>query len=261
MFNFKKITTLALTSFMTLSLLTGCTNNDKAAVTETAENFLNIVTSGSTDNIEQYASNEVSEGSFVKTFDSTYLSEELKSGFVTDEIDEEATQKVDELCALISDMITSYEISDTTVNKDGTATVVAIINTSFPIDLIESDEALDKIEEEVETYYTDNAEEITALYADNTEEEVEKIIYNDMIIEIANVYEELINSAEDESYAIVLTLTKNTETDSWYVSAVSSYDNATSGTTEAATETATTAAASASSSDSAEESASESSTN
>ncbi|MCR4758585.1 MAG: hypothetical protein K5792_12375, partial [Butyrivibrio sp.] len=241
MFNFRRISTLTTGAFLALSLLTGCSSNEKVAVTETAENFLSIVAEGTTENIEQYANNEVTEGSFVKTFDSGYLAEEFREGFVTEDVDEETLAKVNDFCSTISNMITGYEISDVTVNKDGTGTVIAIINTAFPIDIIDSDEALAKILQVADTYYAENEETIAAMYEEKTQEEVEAYIYNDMIDQTINLYTEMIDNAEEESYAIVLTLKKNTETDSWYVSAVSSYDNATSGTTEAATETATTA--------------------
>ena len=60
---------------------------EEKAVQETAENFLAIVKSGTNENIEKYASPEVAEGEFVKTFDSEYLKENFKEGFVTSEVD------------------------------------------------------------------------------------------------------------------------------------------------------------------------------
>ena len=242
----KKISTITATLLASLSLLTGCASQDKTAVQETADNFLSIVKSGTNENIEKYASAEVSEGEFVKTFDSEYLKENFKEGFVTAEIDEETLARVDSFCALFSDMVTDYSISDVSVDKSGVGTVTAIINTAFPIDVIDNSQALEMISEEAESYYAENEETINSLYEEKTEEEVAEIVYNDMIIRIINVYEALINEASPESYAIKIKVEKNTETDSWYVTDVSSYDNASSGTTTAATETATTVEASSS---------------
>ena len=60
-----------------------------------------------------------------------------------------------------------------------------------------------------------------------------------MIVEILDMYEGLIQNASPETYAIVLTVEKNAETDSWVVTNVSTYDSASTGTTETAAETAT----------------------
>ena len=232
-------------AFLALSIsvlsLTGCTSADRTAIEETANSFLSIVTSGTTENIEKYASDEVTNSPLVKVYDTEYLVDSFKEGFITDEIDEETAAKVDEVCSLISNMVTDYEITDVSVNKDGKGVIVAIINTAFPVNIIESDEAVERRNAVAEEYYTENQETIEALYAEHTEEEVEAIVYNDMIYKIFEVYEDMINNASPESYAIVLTAEKNAETDSWYITDVSSYDSAANGATAPATDTATTA--------------------
>ncbi len=236
----KTVAAVATSFILSLSLLTGCSSADKTAVQETCENFLDIVKSGTNENIEKYASSEVANGSFVKTFDSEYLKQNFMDGFVTADIDDETRTRVENFCSLFSDMITDYTISDVSVDKNNVGTVVAMVNTSFPIDVIDNSEALEMINEQAVNYYAENEEKINALYEEKSEEEVEAIIYNDMITKIIDVYEALIKEASPETYAIVFTVEKNAETDSWYITNVSSYDNASDGTTSEATKTATT---------------------
>lgn len=249
----KLLTSVALTA-TAFSLLTGCSSADKTAIQDTADKFLAIVKSGTNEDIEKYASAEVSEGEFVKTFDSEYLKQNFMEGFVSSEIDDSTMERVESFCSLFSDMITDYKISEVSVDKNGVGTVVAMIDTSFPIDVIDNSEALELIEEQAQSYYAENEEQIVAMYEEKTEEEVEAYIYNDMIIKIIDVYETLIKEASPETYAITLTVEKNAETDSYYVTGVTSYDEASESTTQAATETATTVETSPSDSSSSEES-------
>ncbi|MCR4758385.1 MAG: hypothetical protein K5792_11340 [Butyrivibrio sp.] len=235
----KKICAAILSASMTISLLTGCSSADKNAIKETSENFLSVVVSGTTDNIEKYANDSVSNGQFVRTFDSAYLAQKFKDGFKSDEVDAETSAKVDSFCELFSSMVTGYEIKDVTVDKNGIGTVTATIDTAFPINVIDNEEAVSKMNTITENYVTENADEIQSLYENHTDEEVESIVYNDMIVEILDMYEGLIQNASPETYAIVLTVEKNTETDSWVVTNVSTYDSASTGTTETAAETAT----------------------
>ena len=58
---------------------------------------------------------------------------------------------------------------------------------------------------------------------------------------LINIYEEEIRDAEPVTYMLALTLSKNEETGSWYVSAVQSYDSSIAGTGAPATDTDTTA--------------------
>jgi len=249
----KLLTSVALTA-TAFSLLTGCSSADKTAIQDTADKFLAIVKSGTNEDIEKYASAEVSEGEFVKTFDSEYLKQNFMEGFVSSEIDDSTMERVESFCSLFSDMITDYKISEVSVDKNGVGTVVAMIDTSFPIDVIDNSEALELIEEQAQSYYAENEEQIVAMYEEKTEEEVEAYIYNDMIIKIIDVYETLIKEASPETYAITLTVEKNAETDSYYVTGVTSYDEASESTTQAATETATTVEATSSATGSSEES-------
>ena len=125
-------------------------------------------------------------------------------------------------------MITSYSISDVELNKkDGTytATAVATFKTSFAIDILGSDSASEKINEAITAYNTNHADEITALYEEGSEV-AEAKIYNDMLRIVLEIYEDEIDNSQEMTYAISLDLEKNSETDSWLVTAVNNYDSA-----------------------------------
>ena len=64
---------------------------------------------------------------------------------------------------------------------------------------------------------------------------------NDLILIALDIYEEEIRDAEPVTYMLALTLNKNEETGSWYVTAVQSYDSSIAGTGAPATDTDTTA--------------------
>ena len=112
----KKLVSTIVVLALSTSTLTGCTSTKKA-ISESAKDFLEIVKSGSTENLEQYASSGVLDGEFVHTFDSSFLTDNLKSGIDSEKLDEATAQRLDNLCASFSDMITSYEITSVSVKK------------------------------------------------------------------------------------------------------------------------------------------------
>ena len=79
---------------LSAALLTGCTT-PKKAIRETATEFLEIVKNGSTENIDQYASPEVLESEFVHTFDSSFLTDNLKSAIDAEMLNEETAQRLE----------------------------------------------------------------------------------------------------------------------------------------------------------------------
>ena len=141
---------------------------------------------------------------------------------------------------MFSSLISDYEINEVTVDNNGVATAICTVETKFPIDITGSDEASDLIAKVSESYYSEHQEEIVKLISDEGEEVATRKIYNDMTKEVLDVYEGLIEASEPETYAIVLTLEKNTETGSWYVTDVKDYDSSINGATTPATDTATT---------------------
>ena len=236
----KKICALALSTSLATTALTGCSSSDKAGAKEAATAFLDIVKSGTTENIEKYATDEVTNGDFVRTFDSEHLIKQLKEGFDTLGIDSETNAKVDELCSKISGMVTGYEISKVSIDKKNTATAIVKVDTSFPVNIAGDDETTKKIEAAAESYHTEHEDEIKQMYKDMGEEAATEQLYSKRIAVAVDTYSQIISDAQPETYAIVLTLEKNTETDSWLVTKVETYDSSVNGKTETATDTATT---------------------
>ncbi|RKM53891.1 hypothetical protein D6853_14725 [Butyrivibrio sp. X503] len=237
----KKLGSLAVILTVSTVSLFGCSSADRTAAEETVTAFLDIVKSGTSENIEQYASEEVTSGEFVKTFDNEFLIKQLKDGFETEEIDAETSAKVDEFFGTISGMVSGYEISKVTVDKKGKATAIVKINTAFPVNIFGSDETTQKIREAAEAYHAEHDEEIKQLYKDLGDEEADKQLYNKRVQIAMDTYAQIISEATPETYAMVLSLEKNAETDSWYVTSVESFDSSVNGKTETATDTATTA--------------------
>ena len=230
MYRLQKCLGVALATLLSISSLTGCTNQDKSAVQETASSFMAIVASDSTEDITKYATAEVANGGFVQLFDSDTLVKQLADGAGVSELTEESKTELDEFASLFSDMIKSYTITDINLDKkDGTqtATAVATFKTSFAMDILGSESASNKINEAITAYNSNNAEEIAALYEEGNDV-AETKIYNDMLRIILDIYEDEIQNSQEMTYAIVLNLEKNNETDTWIVTSVSDYDSASS---------------------------------
>lgn len=222
---FKNITGLSLATLFTISSLTGCTSADTQSVNECATTFLAIVASDSEEDLSKYATSEVASGDFVQLFDAQELSAKFVSDAESVELTEESRNKLDEFCELFSDMIKSYSVSDVEITeKDAVATCTATIQTSFAVDVTSSDKVSAEIEKAKESYLADNAEEIAALTEEDADAANNKV-YNDMLIQILQIYENEIANSQEMTYAMVFTLEKNTETDSWIVTDVKSYDD------------------------------------
>ncbi|MBR4670579.1 MAG: hypothetical protein IKO84_08260 [Butyrivibrio sp.] len=237
---FKKVGSLALILAITTTSILGCSSADKTAAQETVTAFLDIIKSGSSENIEQYASEEVTSGEFVKSFDSEYLIKQLKEGLETEEVDQDTNAKLDELFGSISGMVSGYEITKVAIDKKNSATAIVKINTTFPVNIFGSSETRSKVEEAAQKYHDEHDEEISNLFKDLGEDEANKELYKKRIQVALDTYNKIISESSPETYAMVFSLEKNTETDSWYVTDISSFDSSVKGKTEAATETATT---------------------
>ncbi|SFB74015.1 hypothetical protein [Butyrivibrio sp. YAB3001] len=223
--SFKKICGVILSVALSFSVLTGCTAQDKTAVTETSTNFLAAVASDSTEDINKYATSDVVSGEFVKLFDADSLVDIFVSNSTSSaQLSDESKAMIDDFCARFADMIKSYSISNVKINKDNTATAIATVKTSFAVDIINSADTSEKINEAIEAYNTNNADEISALYEEG-KEVAEAKIYNDMIKTVLEIYEEEIDNSKEMTYAIAITLEKNPETDTWIVTNVTDYDS------------------------------------
>lgn len=228
MINLKKTVGVICAVVLSMSLLAGCGSKEKTNVEETANGFLTAVASNSTDDISKYATMEVAGGDFVQFFDAASMTDAFVAGFDQSELTDETKAEVSRFCALFADMIKDYEITKVEIGKDGTATAIATIKTKFPVNIINNATAQQKISEATEAYNTNNAEEIAAL-KEQGEDIAKAKIYDDMIRIILEIYEDEIANSSEESYAIALTLQKNTETGTWSVVDVKDYDSSSTG--------------------------------
>ena len=226
----KKLVSTIVVLALSTSTLTGCTSTKKA-ISESAKDFLEIVKSGSTENLEQYASGGVLDGEFVHTFDSSFLTDNLKSGIDSEKLDEATAQRLDNLCASFSDMITSYEITSVSVKK-GVGTVVASVNTAFPLNIIGGEEASSRIGVKVDSYTQENPDKIN-----NADPEIAKQVYNDTINLVLETYEDMMSESSEETYIFVFTMSKDPETHKWCVTEIQDYDSVANGKTIAETNT------------------------
>lgn len=223
----KKAAGLLMVTALTVTSLTGCTSKDKTGVEETANGFLAVVASDSSEEISKYATMEVAGGDFVQLFDADSMTDAFVSGFDLSELTDETKKEVDSFCLLFDDMIKEYSVTSVDIAKDGTATAIATIKTNFPVDIINSQSASDKISEATEAYNKNNEEKIAAWYEEG-EEYAKAKIYDDMIRIILEIYEDEIANSSEENYAIALTLEKNAESGAWHVTDVKDYDSSTS---------------------------------
>ena len=236
----KKYAAGVLSAFLMVTTLTGCSANDRSDAQEAAESFLAAVQKGDENSINNYASSQVASGNFVNLFDVNALRQQFREGYGENDMEDETAAKLDEFCDLFSSLITSYEVNEVTIDNSGVATAISTVETKFPIDITSSEEASTLISQLTENYYTQHQDEIASLIEDEGEEAATKQIYNIMTREVLDVYIGLIEASDPDSYAIVLSLQKNPETGSWYVSNIQDYDSSINGTFAPATDTATT---------------------
>lgn len=260
MFDFKK-TAVAMTAvFLTVSTLTGCESKDQGAVREAAQGFMEAVKTGSQDGINQYSSDEVANGSFVQLFDADALKDELTTSLGNPNLEDETVAELDEFYALYSSMLEEYEITDIAMSEDGNvATAYITMTNSFPYDVITNESSQSKFSKASEQYNNDNQEELLTITNEQGAEAAVERACNDLILIALGIYEDEIKAADPVTYMLALTLNKNEETGSWYVTAVQSYDSSIAGTGAPATDTDTTATDASTDTETASEAASEAS--
>lgn len=242
----KKLAATAVAVLLSLSSLTGCSSSDKSAAKEAAEGFMEAVKSGDTNAINTYSSSEVSSGSFVALFDRNYLKEDLTSKLGNPELNDETVAKLDELGALYSTLMEEYQITEVSLNDDGTATAYVTMKASFPYDIITSEETQAKFTAATDEYNVSSQDELLKITAEQGQDAAVAKAYNDIILLAVDIYEQAIESADPVSYLIALNIAKNEETGTWYVTSVQSYDSSIAGTGAPATDTDTSATESSS---------------
>lgn len=250
MFNTKKIAATGLAFILSAAALTGCANSDKTAVKEATEGFMEAVKTGDRDGINTWSNSEVANGYFVSLFDADYLEEQLISSLNNPTLEDSTIEKLDEFYQKYATMMEEYQVTEVTVNNDDTATVYVTMKNSFPYDVVTSEETSQKFTEASLTYNNENQDELLKI---NTEEGSDAAVSkacNDLILIAIDTYEEAIAASEPVTYKLALTLEKNTETGTWYVTGVQSHDSLVAGTGAPATETNTKATEAASTADS-----------
>ena len=242
----KKIAAAAVAVLLSLSALTGCSSQDKSAAKEAAEGFMEAVKTGDTNAINNYSSSEVSTGSFVALFDKNYLKEDLTSKLGNPELDDTTVAKLDELGTMYSTLMEEYQITEVSLNDNGTATAYVTMKASFPYDVITSEDTQAKFTAATDEYNVNSQDELLKITEEQGQDAAIAKAYNDIILLAVDIYEEAIKSSEPVSYLIALNLSKNEETGTWYVTSVQSYDSSIAGTGAPATETDTSATESSS---------------
>ncbi len=242
MIKHNKFAAVCISLLLTASLLAGCSSKkDESGAQEAAESFMEAVKTGSKDGINQYSSAEVATGEFVELFDADRLKEELVAGLGDTNLDEETQSRIDGFCSRYGAMMEEYQITGVTLNDDGTATAYVTMKNSFPYDVVQSDETQSKVDEELIRYNEGSEEALQSIISEQGQEVAVERAYNDMLILVLDVYEEEIKASEPVTYMLALTLNKNEELGSWYVTAVQSYDSSIAGTGAPAKDTDTSA--------------------
>ncbi len=237
----KKLALEVLSGIIIVTALTGCESAaDKSAVMEAAGNFMEAVKNGDKDGINTYSSGDVATGPFVSLFDSEYLKEQLTSSLDDTELTQETMEKLDEFYSMYETNMQQYSINDVKFNEDGTATVYATMKTRFPIDAITSEDTQKKVQKASETYNEEHMDEIFQVKDEQGDEAAIAKAYNDLIVITMDIYEEVVDASNPETYSIAMTLVKNEETGTYYVTSVQSYDSSIAGTGAPATDTSTT---------------------
>lgn len=235
----KKTLCGVMSALMIAAALSGCQSKDTGAVTEAAENFLEGVKNDDKDAINANSSGEIAGGSFVSLFDGDYLKDQLTSSLNGTELTDETMDKLDEFYSMYETTLKEYNINEVTIDDDSAATVYATIKTNFPVDVTTSKDIQQKVKDASDKYNEEHMDEILKVKDEEGDEAAIAKAYNDLIIITMNIYEEAIALSEPETYSIVMTLMKNDETGTYYVTQIQSYDSKVAGTGTPAKDTDT----------------------
>ena len=235
----RKLAALGLSFILSATALAGCGSSDKSAAKEASEGFMQAVKTADQDGINKWSSDEVSNGYFVSLFDSDYLEEQLLGSLGNPTLEEETIARMDAFYSRYSNMMEEYQVTEVTMNSDGTATSYVTMKNSFPFDVVTSEETSAKFNEASLAYNTENQEELQRISTDEGSDAAVSKACNDLIIIAIDTYEEAIAASDPVTYKLALTLEKNAETGAFYVTGVQSYDSSIAGTGAPATETTT----------------------
>lgn len=239
MFNIKKIAAIGLSVILSTAALSGCGSSDKTSAKEAAEGFMEAVKTDDQDGINKWADDEVSGGYFVSLFDADYLEEQLLSSLGDPNLEDTTISRMDSFYSKYAGMMEEYQVTEVTMNDDGSATAYVTMKNSFPFDVVTSDETSAKFTEASLSYNNENQDELLKISEEQGSDAAVSKACNDLILIAIDTYEEAIAASDPVTYKLALTLQKNDETGSFYVTSVQSYDSSIAGTGVPATQTST----------------------
>ncbi len=240
MINLKKAAVWGLSFIISASALVGC-GSDKSSAKEAAEGFMEGIKTNDDDLVNTWSDSEVAGGYFVSLFDADYLEEQLLTSLNNPTLEDDTKSKLDSFYDKYATMMEEYQVTEVTMNKDGSATAQVTMKNSFPFDVVTSEETSARFNEASTTYNNENQDELMKISEEQGSDAAVSKACNDLILIAVDTYEEAIAASDPITYKLVLTLNKNEETGSWYVTSVQSYDSSVAGTGAPATDTDTSA--------------------
>lgn len=202
----KKLIT-ALLTVLTVMILTGCSNNKKA-VSEAAEGFLNAMVSNDMDAAAQYATDDFMKSDAMKLMKPDYLADTFYAamGVEKDDMDENTRQVVDEyMKKVVSKAYKSFEIEEVKILEDKASVTAKIVLGYNPE---ESSGLSDDTLELVSQYQKDHYDELVEIYTEEGEKAMYKKMYNDLIPIIIGKMQEALESSDPSEEKTVLSLVK-----------------------------------------------------
>lgn len=202
----KKLIT-ALLTVLTVMILTGCSNNKKA-VSEAAEGFLNAMVNNDMDAAAQYATDDFMKSDTMKLMNPEYLADTFYTamGVEKDDMDENTRQVVDEyMKKVVSKAYKSFEIEEIKILEDK-ANVTAKITLGYNPE--ESSGLSDDTLELVSQYQKDHYDELVEIYTEEGEKAMYRKMYNDLIPIIIGKMQEALESSDPSEEKTVLSLVK-----------------------------------------------------
>lgn len=191
-------------------LLTGC-GADQKEVRETTESFMQALVDSDLETAKQYATKELIASEEMRLLDKENLETSFYDaiGVKRESLGEEAQKAVSEYVSDVVDKAyQSYEIGDIKIQGD-TASVTTKVTLGFDPDA-ESNLA-ETAQEEINSYQTENYEDLVNVYIEEGETALYNKLYNDLLpIIAAKMKDELDNSSSKEE-STILTLKKTDE--------------------------------------------------
>lgn len=217
----KKSLCLILSIMLALAMsfaLTGCGEDETAAVKEAADGCLAAMQAGDFEKAKEFCTDEVFETGALSSFEQfDNITDSLTESIGIDEEDlsDDAKASVEEFKAgFLKSLISSYTINDATINDDGTATVNAEVTYGLDVDKLASADfssASSDAEKIVTDYMTEHQSEIMKVYQEQGQDKAMVQVVNAVLPDLMDYLTKMINeAAEGETVEnSVLTLEQN----------------------------------------------------